>query len=115
MSDGINDNVIDFENMKKRLEELEEYRRKVEADQEKEDRNLHNKRVEEEAQQEDAFKKLLNAYKVHLPSDVNVDKMMNILSDALETSVKAMENYADILEQMAEQEPAKEEPESEDD
>ena len=98
------DNVIDFESMKKRLEELEEYRRKVEAKQEDEDRDFHNKRVEEHAEQEDAFQKLLNAYKVHLPADINVEKMMGILADALETSVKAMENYADILAQMAEQE-----------
>jgi len=97
------DNVIDFESMKKRLDELEEYRRKVEAKQEEEDRDLHNKRVEEKAAQNDAFKKLLNAYKVTLPSDTNVDKMMGILADALEVSVKAMENYADILGQMAEQ------------
>jgi len=99
------DNVIDFESMKKRLEELEEYRRKVEAKQEDEDRDFHNQRAEEQAQQEDAFQRLLNAYKVHLPQDVDVDKMIGILADALETSVKAMENYADILAQMAEQEP----------
>ena len=68
MSDN---NVIDFESMKKRLEELEEYRRKVEAEQEKTARNLHNKRVQEEQAQNDAFEKLLNAYKVTLPDDTN--------------------------------------------
>ena len=109
------DNVIDFESMKKRLDELEEYRRKVEAKQEEEDRIFHNKRVEEKAAQNDAFKKLLNASKVTLPSDTNVDKMMGILADAMEVSVKAMENYADILGQMAEQETTDEDSKPEDD
>tara|TARA_A100001515_G_scaffold139488_1_gene134163 strand:- start:288 stop:620 length:333 start_codon:yes stop_codon:yes gene_type:complete len=104
------DNVIDFESMKKRLDELEEYRRKVEAKQEEHDRELHNRRVQEQAAQNEAFEKLLNAYKVTLPSDANVNKMMGILADALEVSVQAMESYADILGQMAEQEGDEEEP-----